>query len=502
MTTGTNNTSSREPGHPAERASRACLLLILAAVLVLRIALVARGGQFFVPDEIRYLRALQFANHLVHGRIPDAFDILAIRPDHNGFTVITLPASLAQGAVKKITGADFGGTYWITALYVALWAMACVGAVHRLARTLGAGPWEAVLAAALLACSSTFHLYASHLLPYDISLALGLLAVALSASRANSVLKDMLSGILGSMAFLVYNGNWQLAGLAFVSHVFFALKQKNKAMARCASWIGGALLLPVALYAYSLARQIDVVENYLNTVRVQSAGLHGDFGEGWMIPWLYFWTAEHFLLVFWVFFALVPLAIRREPLPLRSLYCLCVAGISYALMIAVCDGLKVVVIYGRLARQIVPFLCIASAYGCTTLCPRSHTRRIGVAAVCAFLIVQAGINMAPLIRQKFPLEILIQAMARYDNLSVDLSVEGPQLHVDENLRGPSRYVLVNHRFLYPIEGLKPVPEGRVLLSTPHPLDYRPNWYDGYMRRERDVLEKADLNVKLVDTQAE
>lgn len=510
MNSDPSKDSTRPGGSPAGRITRGLLLLLLVALFVLRLQLVARGGQFFIPDEVRYLRALRFANLLVQGHWGLALDSLIVQieegrltyvADHNGFTLVALPASLLQGAVKVGLGYEFSQTFWIVAVYNAGWAMAAVWLLYALCRRLGAGEWEALLAAALLGLSATFHLYASHLVPYDISLALGLLALYLSADPRPAGWRDFLSGLATCLSFLSYNAFWQLAGIAFGTQVWFALRHGGRPARRVAVWLGAACLIPLGLLLHCWLREINPIQGYLNMVRYQNSGLFGDFDEGWLIPWLYFWHAEHVLLVLWV--GLPLLAWGRRPgerVPFRLVYGLAVAGLIYVSMAACSDVLRILSVYGRMGRQLVPFLCMAGAAGFSLFVQRLARPARAYGALLLTVVLVSAVNLRPLVRQQFPLDVLRRFMGEYTNLCVRLSVRGPAQHASPELLRPARYVLTNYRALFPVRGLEPVPEGRVLFSTPHPLAYRAAHYDGFMRSERKLLREADLTIKLIDTQ--
>ena len=103
-------------------------------------------------------------------------------------------------------------------------------------------------------------------------------------------------------------------------------------------------------------------------------------------------------------------------------------------------------------------------------------------------------------KQRFPEALLSEAQAAYEDLSVALAVTGPELHVDESLNGPSRYVLVNHRVLTPVTGTNAVPAGELIFSFPHPCQSKLYQYNGLNAEERQLIDQSDQSIRLIDTQ--
>jgi hypothetical protein len=113
----------------------------------------------------------------------------------------------------------------------------------------------------------------------------------------------------------------------------------------------------------------------------------GTFEEGWKFPTLYLWDTERLILIVWIVLAV--LAIRRAWLWVSL-------ALAAYVFLALPSHLHVVVVYGRTARQLIPFLCLAAAYGVSSLSKP-------VAAVVLLLVVaQFAVNIAVPFRQHFP----------------------------------------------------------------------------------------------------
>src|ERR1700694_31157 len=67
------------------------LLAILFISLVTRLILVLRGGEFYFPDETRYLRSFVLLQRLAHLNLRDVCDEILTAYNHVGFIFIGLP---------------------------------------------------------------------------------------------------------------------------------------------------------------------------------------------------------------------------------------------------------------------------------------------------------------------------------------------------------------------------------------------------------------------------
>ena len=131
----------------------------------------------------------------------------------------------------------------------------------------------------------------------------------------------------------------------------------------------------------------------------------GSFAEGWSLPFVYLWHAEHFLLVAWVacagWWLCRPRTIAGDP---RLRAGMIGVVVIYALLVILSTVLHKFVVYGRLVRQMVPFLCLITAYTCARVAasgPR-RTRVAVTAAIVAALAIQAAFNFRGPFSQTFP----------------------------------------------------------------------------------------------------
>ncbi len=450
---------------PAGPGPRAGLALVLLGSAALRVALVLRGGQYYWPDEDRYRISQQLFSALRAGEWSSAALGLSQSPDHLGFKLLgLLPAALEQalGSDPRIPALFFGASS-----VLALWL------AWRIALAAGAGGREALLAALLLALSSSFLYYSRHLLPYDAGMALGLLALWAALGRPSG-LRCALCGLAAAAAFLTYNGYWTLAGLALLVRALEPWEGPAELARRAGAAALGATLPVLALAAAAAGGDlIGAFQRFSGTIH------QGEFDEGWSLPFAYLWHAEGALLAILgagVVGALWPQ--RGVPLARRArLWLLAAAGI-YAALAFTSVVLERFVVYGRLARQIVPFLCLLAAHGLERL---RRSGRIGsrlAQLACALAIAAAAMNFRQPLAQEFPRDFAREARR------VGAAEGGP-------------WALLYAEHLYPEARAALLPPHEVVLRAPHPLQYLPYQYEGYTPAQRESLREVDISMRLV-----
>ena len=450
------------------------LLLILAASFALRIFLVWSGGQDYWPDEGRYGRARFAVDALARGQT--AWATLALnQPDHPLFVVLGLIPATAERALGTSTkiAAAFFATFSAASIYL-LWV---------LVRRLGGDEPLRLTAALLFALSTTQLYYSRHLLPYDAAMAFGIGALAAGCRSPSRPRDSVLCGLLAAAAALTYSGFWLLSGVALIAHATREARSPSLAVRR-ALLAGAAFALPIAIpLGTEAALGGDLARRMVAFSRTV---VQGNFAEGWKLPLAYFWHAERGIAMLWGA-ALVWAIVRRlrgdsdEALRLG----LVGAGVVYGGLVLTSVVLKRVVVYGRLARPLVPFLCILTALTLESLRHRSKAGRFASAAIIWLAVIQAGVNFATPLAQVFPAEFRLLA-AR---------IAAPP--ADE---GTLRLLYAEH--IYPVPAATPPGCDRVLLARAHPLQFLPYQYEGYRPEERAALRATDIRMRLVVCSAE
>jgi hypothetical protein len=447
-------------------APKTSLLALLIFSFVLRVWLIVQGGQYYWPDERRYRAAQTAAAEIVSGDVTAALNTLQTA-EHFLFKVIALIPALAEQAV--------GANSRIPALFLALFSVASIGALWIIARRLGFTEREALLAAFLLACSSTWLYYSRHLLPYDVALALGLFALIV-ALRMPAIPRDSwLCGLLCSTSFLSYAGYWNLAAFVMLTRVMWQATTAQAISSRAWHIAGGFMAPILALLVVSAVTGGDMLGQFVSFSRTVT---QGEFDEGWSLPFAFLWHAEHGLAALWLLafaLGLYGFVTRRN----RSNLPLAAVLFVYGTLVIASVGFEVFVVYGRTARQLVPFLCLIAAeqlYRLTSTIPRA--RRV-VAIASVLIALQAIFNLWTPFSQVFPSEFRERAQAI-------AAATGDE---------PVEFRFADH--IYPL----PLPDAnggaRVLVREPHPLQFIPYQYEGYSPHERTILRTTDIAMRAV-----
>ena len=167
--------------------------------------------------------------------------------------------------------------------------------------------------------------------------------------------------------------------------------------------------------------------------------------------------------------------------------CLLAVFVIYGALVLCSVVLERFVVYGRLARQLVPFFCVIAAHELIRM-RRLSWMRSGVAvAAAAALVAQVAVNFrAPLV-QAFPNEF----HQTFGPLVKDL----PRYEPDRAVRSA---LWVNAERFYP---RPPVvrwpPHYTVLAEARHPLQFLPYQYEGSDPSERQMLRSSDLTMRLL-----
>jgi hypothetical protein len=498
------------------------LVALLAVAAILRLVLALRGGQYFDWDENRYVWGVRLFDLLATGNLRQALDLLLSSPDHPGFRIVSLGLALFQVSSAWPTGhpiadpRDFSGE-WLPACILSLASVCSIGLTYGIARRTGATMGESFLAAFLLAASSAMLMHARHFFPYDAAMATLLMALWIGLKPDARPVRSYVVGLLAGFGFLVYTGYWLLAtvvGLVYIIQRPLAIE----GVLRRAVFFGlGGVTMVGAPIAAGFATGRPFLDAFVDTSR---GILSGDFSEGWSLPWAYFWNADSAVLI--VYIAAILAAARqslhggwRESVGrLRWVWC---AAAVYGGLVLGAHVFRQFVVYDRLARQMLPFMCLAAAPGLAPLADWRVGRTSGLRIVQGVVVLLFAVNAWPLFHQRFPREIVADVMKTYGEAQVRLdttvfrSVDVtaalflPVRPETIEARDPGkRYVLLNAKDIWTedkLPGWKPPPRGPVLLQTPHPRQLRALQYQGYTPGQRLLLRHIDFSIQLIDTQA-
>ena len=444
---------------------------ILALSALLRVALVLSGGQNYWPDEDD-ANPRQILAALVRHDWREAF-VRLDSADHPLFKMI----ALGPAAVERLIWSDPR----VYALFVAAFSVVNIWLLARIARRLGAGVVESTAAAGCLAFSSAFFYWARHIQPYDASVTCALLALYVGVDPERTVVRRLsFCGVMCGCSFLMYAGAWAMtAGVVTISVALAARRWRDVPRAAAAAASGAAMVVGAAL-AVSAAFGGQLADSFLT----RSATItQGSFAEGWRLPFEYLWHAEHTMILVWlastVWWLARPRSAAASPRVRAALLGLAVVYACLALSSVV---LHVFVVYGRMARQLVPFFCLLAGVTFATLAesPRRLVRQMA-AAGATLMALQAAANFRQPLVQSFPSDFIarntpdVQTTSRYERL-----------------------IWINTRHLRPMPDHVDLASPYVTLAeAAHPLEFRPYQYEGFTPAERAALRSADISMRLL-----
>jgi hypothetical protein len=477
------------------RRFRFRLALILAVSAVLRIALALRGGQYAFGDELRMNRGAATYIGLLGGDARMVRDALSW-PEHAGFTPIATVVTAGQHGLTFLTGQhdwSHGEQYFASAALAAallgLFSTLNIWLVHGLARAAGAKPPEAEWAALLAASSSALFYYSRHLLPYDCAMAAGL-AACLLALR-NRPADVWWSGVCAGLCYEIYNGYWFFVPVAAIA----LLASRQAWPVRAAAfgrWLAAALLVVVLLTLPGAliggGKYWEVLASFGRSAR------QGEFREGWSLPWAYLWHAEHWLGVAVIVAIISVLIGRRRHIPFRAWLWLGLAAAIWTQLVLGSTVFERIVVYGRSARALVPFLALLGGYAAAELLATRPRWRAGAAA---FVTLAGALNFLPHFQLVFPRDIR-EAILRDVGVPKEAFVfSGCTYEPPGRPITRPDLVLVNAQGLYPLRDYIGYPAGRTLLALPSLASFPPYQYEGHTPRERQLLRQHDVSIRLI-----
>ena len=480
------------------------LAVLLPSAAAVRFALASRGGQYFDWDEHRYGFSTLMLERLRHGDAGGALDILFRYPEHPGFkNPRPRPRRAAPGDQSGPADSDMRLTSgeWLPAFAFSLSSVASIALTYALGRRAGASERESLLAAVLMFASTSMLMHARHFFPYDTALALGLLAAWVAMNPVDRAVDSAGAGLLAGAAFSTYFGYWLLAVAVLALHVSRHAASPGGWVRRIALFGAGFVAVPVLLLIASDMRNrplLQVARRFAGTVT------HGEFAEGWSLPWAFFWQAEGLLLLI----VLAGIGLSLLSPTTRAVRWAAAAAVVYAGLVVGSNVLHRFVVYDRLARQMWPFMCLAAAAGLARIDDGRWISGRRAYLVYGAVIGLFVFNSAPLLTQRYPRDIVHEVLARYgvDAVAFDTSL----LHTADSATGfffpavapgsAKRYLLVNARDIWfeGEPGSRTLAEGRVIATWRHPRQLPLLQYHGYTPGQRRFMRSTDASIRLID----
>ena len=484
----------------------------MLASYLLRVLLLMNEGQFHFPDENLYRAAAFAAEKIYQSDFTDAFNGLLRYERHPGADIVGLVPAVLHRAIFQLDSSSGQGwtDYWysrhsdfrLSAMFFIVPSVLAIGMIFVISRETGAGEIESLLGAFFLAISNTIFMYSQHFLPYDFSLLIGLFAIWLIVNRGRRDFRPaVLVGALTFFMFWTYHGHVTLAITIALVYCVFLAPDIRTFFVRAFGMVTGSLLLLAPLFLYNL---LVFDSNIISTLLWFSTSVkQGDFEQGIILPILYFADADSGIGVVWALGIMTALwRIWHDPEKdsrhRAKTWVICVL-ILYVLMAVFSNGMRMFVVYGRIARALMPFIAMLSAYAFAPLIVRYGLR---VAAPIVLIVALLAIgNFLPIMHMNHYRMLQRHVYANYKDVSFE-STFGPSAR-RFSYRGAilpdARYKLINAGYFFPITELHDPPDGKVVYAVPHPYTVRAFQYEGMTAAMRDLINSSDLKMWLIDT---
>jgi MFS family permease len=456
-------------------------LLLLAAAL--RIALLPGGAAGFWGDEVRFDVSFTAASALREGRLYEAAEIILTKADHMGYKLVMMLPALGQ--------LQWGwSTDQVALLGSGLFSTLSVLLVYLLARRLGGGIAEARWSALFMVASTSMLYWSRHLMPYDLSLFVALLALWIGTGPTVRPLRSALAGFVGFGSFFVYNGSWLLVAYCLVVPVLLVWPSWKDMLRRAGFGLVGFVTFIVAAVAATQAVGLSLFEAYAGFSETIT---QGDFRDGFYVIWRYLWTTEQGLFIAWLACALVFVgSIFRRNRPGARPWIwfggVLVLGLGYVLLSNVAGKF---VVYGRLVRMMVPFFALLAGWAIHRLLGRWPQSRTAPVLVAAGVLALAALNFQRPLSQVFP--------RRFDLSARELinTRVGPETDPARRADLLGRFQMVRVGFIWPWPEPIELPPHEVLLESAHPLGWEPYLFEGFNREQRAAFGGSDLTMRLI-----
>jgi hypothetical protein len=458
------------------------VFVILAISILLRWALVVRGGQFYFPDEHRYQTSQDVAGFLLQGRFHEAITTLFHMPEHLGFKIIGILPALVEHVVRP--------SLVIPALFFSLFSVLNLYLIYLLAQRMGASQYERLLALGIAASSQSLLYYSRHLMPYDTAMTFGLLSLWVALQKQSTLKTSLLCGAFGFLCFLTYNGYWTLVTFAMVCHLFVGEKRLPSVLQRGLLLATGFAIPFLLVVASAKLAGINLLTEYATFAGTVN---QGEFSEGWSLPFEYFWHTEHFLIFILgllFFYSVFHVFKHRE---WDQLYWVTGVVFVYGSLLVFSVFFHSFVVLGRLARQMLPFLILLSAHGLAQFSvQKPSTRYVGM-LILAFIVLQGFWNYGNSFMLSYPREFSTQAQVQYPDFEFSQKRMAFGAPTVCQYNG---YIMENAKYFLDAPETEADIQGTVLLAHSHPINFLPYQYEGYKPAQRQGFRRANLRMVL------
>jgi hypothetical protein len=484
------------------------LLVLLVVVAAYRLTLLGRGATAFV-DETLYFASVIALQALAGGHLRAAAEAVTIARGRQVAAILQLPVAALQAAPSAfgVPASNLRSLLIPTAVNVVV-SLAIVWLFFRISVVLSRNPWASVTATAAYALLVNTNLYIRHLLPYDWSLLVGVVAVWLMVTRRATARLAFTIGVAGGVIVGLYSGYYLLAaviGVAFVIRLvprgWWPVCQGSAAVA------AGVAIVVVALEVVCRAGGVSYIES--SRILGRSINL-GSFDEGWTFLPAYLWGVEGvsgaLLLV-----ATVVGLVRAGARVWRGVatdidWLLLSALLGWMAQAALSANARAIVLYGRLIHPWMFFMALALGDAVATI-RRETIRRVVCGLVWLAAVGSWSMPARAYYRLAYPPDVLYSLRIDTTRLPPDRMVceltpgtsyasPGP---LDRQTRFPytsdTNYLLINfcqgppsHRAFIEINEPQ-------LFDGPHWLTFPAYAFEGFTPAAREEITRNGYRVR-------
>jgi hypothetical protein len=490
-------------GDQLSRIGLAVLLLCFGAYRLL----LAQSGQLYWPDEYRYLHALHVLDELRKGEISQGlhwiFGVEAGVASRPSYILISLVPAALQGVANLVfqVQPDDAAFYRIPAIANVAVSLGVAGTLYYLIWSLSGDRLMAWAGTAVHGLLANTNMYVRHLFPYDESLLLFLLSlgILLRQGSPSSIQRAGLAGVLSGAAATVYPG-YSL----FLFVPLAALLADRPVDWRSVMAFGGAAAA-VGLFWEMIARVggfsfIGASKRFSKTFTpARPEDLQGSYEEGFTFLPIYLAQVEGLagillclLVVVFLFMAARKVFARRQVAIVMGTVA------SIVLFAATVQVWHRALFYGRIVHMFLPMMVLAAMLVLAQLrLPWARYGGVGLmlaASILSFIPVAAsGLEI------RFPKDLGRELSATYGSRMKICGMDGhPDGSNSERLDDCDLF-LEHARHLYPLPESwrsSPPPGFVPLRQFPHPMQFRPYWYEGFTPEERRRLAETPPVISL------
>ena len=438
---------------------------------ILRLIIIIKGGQQFWPDESRYIESRIAIHKILSGYPYEAWQGLIGAPEHVFFKI----TGLIPAYVEKFIGEN----QYSPAIFFSIFSILNLWLIWKLAEKIKVGELEALTALFLAAGANCLFYFSRHFLPYDLSLCLGLAACYYTLGKGR--FHGYLAGFLAALCFLAYNRYFMLSALVLLGNAVSSFQQEGRLSIIRLSKTALGYLSPLVILLFA---GVYLDKNVLNKLAEFSNTItQGDLGEAFTTIPQYFWSTENInsvILISGVIFSIY-LWVKRLNSP-RFGWVISAIVLLLAAFVLSSDIFEKFTVYGRIARIIWPFVCLAAATSMTYAWRRGGSWRLSFKVLLIIYGIQAGLNFSTPLGQWFPKEFNIVA---------------DKIIAREKLSGGRNLSVIHTSFYFSPQSItkEPLPL-QIIWSERHPQQWAPYLFEGFTRYERIAFlsSPADMSV--------